>query len=151
MATNPITITADMTVQTLIDEGVVTLTQLQAYANAKASGGRGASATDRTAFADEVFAIMCENPQQAWKNGILLKTWFPNGKEQDADLEKLRVKKHQAISRALADLTADGRLVKDRSGDSASTTFYKVVESAIPAQADEAPADETDDGTESEA
>ena len=143
MANETLTVTVDMTVQTLIDSGIVSLAQLQSYANAKAAGGRGASNTDRAAFADEVFQIMLEQPQLEWKNGKVLKTWFPNGKESDADLEKLRVKKHQQISRALSDLAKDGRIVKDRKGTSASGTFYKVVEAHIPAP-------ESDDSGEGE-
>ena len=137
-------ITPEMTVQTLIDAGL-TLTQLQAMVNAKANGGRATANEDRAAFASEVYAIMCENPSANWKNGALLKTWFPNGKEQDADLEKLRVKRHQQISRALSDLAQDGLITKERSGQSASTTFYKVVESKMPVAQDDSQVDAQDD------
>ena len=126
------TITPEMTVQDLVDAGIVTIAQLQCYANAKASGGRGASSQDREVFAEEVYAILIEQPQIEWKNGKVLKNWFPNGKESDPEMEKLRVKKHAQISRALADLTKDGRLVKERKGSSASGTFYKVVEAKMP-------------------
>ena len=143
MANETLTVTADMTIQTLIDAGIVTLAQLQSYANAKAAGGRGGSNPDRAAFAQEVFQIMLEQPQLEWKNGKVLKTWFPNGKETDVELEKLRVKKHGAISRALADLVKDGMIVKDRKGSSASGTFYKVADAHIPAP-------ETDDSGEGE-
>ena len=133
MANETLTVTADMTVQTLIDAGVFTsLAQVQGFADRAAQGARGTANPDRQAFAQEVFEIMLEQPTAAWKNGKILKTWFPNGKEADAELEKQRVKRHAAISRALADLVDEGRLVKDRSGDSASTTFYKIVESHIP-------------------
>lgn len=126
------TITPEMTVQDLVDAGIVTIAQLQCYANAKASGARGASSQDRAVFAEEVYAILLEQPTAEWKNGKVLKNWFPNGKEEDPEMEKLRVKKHQEISRALADLTKDGRLVKERKGSSASGTFYKVVEAKMP-------------------
>ena len=132
-----ITITADMTVQNLIDAGI-SLARIQALVNAPAAP---AASSSRSAFAEEVYQIVCANPGQNWKNGDVLKTWFPAGKCADAAMEKLRVKRHQEIGRALADLAADGRMVKDRSGDSASTTFYKVVESKMPAadiQADDA-------------
>lgn len=144
MANTTLTVTADMTIQTLIDAGI-SLAQIQSLVNAKQRGASTSSTSDRAAFAEEIYALMIERPTAEWKNGTLLKNWFPNGKEQDADLEKLRVKKHQMISRALADLASDGRLTKERSGQSASTTFYKVVESRIPAQADEADAGASDD------
>jgi hypothetical protein len=131
-----------MTVQDLIDNEIVTLAQLQGFANRKAAGGRGAANPDRAGFAEEVYAILIENPKAEWKNGAVLKTWFPNGKEADAELEKQRVERHRQISRALADLTSDGRLVKERKGESASSTFYRVVEDKMPvAQAEDDAAD----------
>lgn len=135
------TVTPEMTVQQLIDAGVITLVQLQSFADRKAAGAtRGAASADRAAFAEEVWSIVLEQPTAQWKNGKILKQWYPNGKEDDAELEKARVKRHQQISRALADLVSDGRLVKQRKGSSASGTFYTVVEAKVPA-ADEAPAD----------
>jgi hypothetical protein len=146
--TNPtqnITVTPDMTVQTLIDAGI-SLSRIQALFDAKSPS---ASSSNRTAFAEEVYAILLTNPTAEWKNGSVLKTWFPSGKCSDAAEEKLRVKKHQEIGRALADLAADGRLVKDRNGDSASSTFYKVVESRIPAVEPESDiSTETDESAE---
>ena len=133
------TVTPEMTVQQLIDAGVITLVQLQSFADRKAAGAtRGAASADRAAFAEEVWSIVLEQPTAQWKNGKILKQWYPNGKEADAELEKARVKRHQQISRALADLVSDGRLVKERKGSSASGTFYTVVADRIPAPADEA-------------
>ena len=76
----------------------------------------------------------------------MLKNWF-SGKQADAELEKQRVKRHQEISRALADLAKDGRIMKDRSGESASTTFYTVVAEKMPVAetAADADADAADD------
>jgi len=48
---------------------------------------------------------------ETFKNGHILKHWFPNGKGQGA-YEALRVKNHQLISGALKALVADGDLVK---------------------------------------
>lgn len=142
------TVTHEMTVQQLIDAGVITLVQLQSFADRKASGAsRGAASPDRAAFAEEVWSIVLEQPTAQWKNGKVLKQWYPNGKEADAELEKARVKRHQQISRALADLVSDGRLVKQRKGSSASGTFYTVVETKVPVA--EAPAD-TDEGSADE-
>lgn len=144
--TSTLTVTAETTVQALIDAGL-TLAQLQCLVNAKQSGA--STTTDRAAFAHEVYAMMLEQPTAQWKNGTLLKVWFPNGKEADAEMEKQRVKKHQMISRALADLASDGYITKERSGNSASTTFYKVVESKMP-KAD-AQDDAQDESSESQA
>ena len=141
MATNETvtTVTPEMTVQQLMDAGVITLAQLQGFANRKAAGAtRGAASPDRAAFAEEVWSIVLEQPTAQWKNGKVLKQWYPDGKQADAELEKARVKRHQQISRALADLVSDGRLVKQRKGTSASGTFYTVVADRIPAPADEA-------------
>ena len=141
MATNETvtTVTPEMTVQQLMDAGVITLAQLQGFANRKAAGAtRGAASPDRAAFAEEVWSIVLEQPTAQWKNGKVLKQWYPDGKQDDAELEKARVKRHQQISRALADLVSDGRLVKQRKGTSASGTFYTVVADRIPAPADEA-------------
>ena len=141
MATNETvtTVTPEMTVQQLMDAGVITLAQLQGFANRKAAGAtRGAASPDRAAFAEEVWSIVLEQPTAQWKNGKVLKQWYPDGKQADDELEKARVKRHQQISRALADLVSDGRLVKQRKGTSASGTFYTVVADRIPAPADEA-------------
>lgn len=141
MATNETvtTVTPEMTVQQLMDAGVVTLAQLQGFANRKAAGAtRGAASPDRAAFAEEVWSIVLEQPTAQWKNGKVLKQWYPDGKQADPEAEKGRVKRHQQISRALADLVSDGRLVKARKGESASGTFYTVVADRIPAPADEA-------------
>lgn len=134
-----IIVTPEMTVQTLIDAGV-TLAQVQSLLAPKT---RSTANVDRAAFAEEIFGMMCADTQANWKNGKLLKNWFA-GKQSDPEQEKARVKRHQMISRALADLTKEGRITKDRSGNSASATFYRVVESAIPATA-EAPADDASD------
>ena len=136
-------VTAETTVQTLIDAGV-TLAQLQALVDRKSSPA-GAN-VERGAFAEEIYALMLENPTAQWKNGGLLKNWF-SGKQADAELEKQRVKRHQEISRALADLAKDGRITKDRSGESASTTFYTVVAEKMPVAetAADADADAADD------
>ena len=48
---------------------------------------------------------------ETFKNGHILKYWFPNGKGQ-GDYEALRVKNHQFISRALKAMVTDGTLVK---------------------------------------
>lgn len=48
---------------------------------------------------------------ETFKNGHILKYWFPNGKGQ-GEYEALRVKNHQFISRALKAMVADGTLVK---------------------------------------
>ena len=140
MATTTTTITPDMTVQALIDAGL-TLPQLQRMVNAAAQGATISATGSRQEFAEEVYAILIERPTAEWKNGEVLKTWFPNGKEQDAELEKARVKRHQEISRALSDLVSDGRLVKERKGSSASGTFYKVVEAKMPQPEDAADVD----------
>lgn len=129
-----ITVTPDMTVQTLIDAGV-SLARIQALLAAPSAPAASSSRKD---FAEEVYQIVCANPSQNWKNGDILKTWFPAGKCADAEMEKLRVKRHQEIGRALADLASEGRLVKERNGDSASSTFYKVVESKMPVAKDDA-------------
>jgi len=137
--TSTIIVTPEMTVQTLIDAGV-TLAQVQSLLAPKPQSSGN---TDRAAFADEIFEMMCADAQANWKNGALLKHWF-SGKQADPELEKARVKQHQLISRALADLTKEGRITKDGGQKSASGTFYRVVESAIPATA-EAPVDDASD------
>ena len=126
--TTTIVVTAEMTVQSLIDAGVVTLSQLQGFADRKAAGAkRTAAAADRAAFAEEVFEIMSEASDAKWKNGKILKQWLPGGKSQDEETEKARVKRHQEISRALRDLASDGRIVKHNNTNTASGTFYTVV------------------------
>ena len=128
--TTTITVTPATTVQALLDAGL-SLASLQSLVNAAASGVSGASSS-RKEFAEEVYAILVASPSTEWKNGDVLKTWYPGGKSSDAEVEKARVKRHQEIGRALADLAAEGRLVKECKGDSASGTFYKVVESKMP-------------------
>jgi len=128
-----IIVTPEMTVQTLIDAGV-TLAQVQSLLAPKT---QSTANVDRAAFAEEIFGMMCADAQANWKNGKLLKHWFA-GKQSDPELEKARVKRHQMISRALADLVKAGRITKDGGQKSASGTFYRVVESAIPAPADDA-------------
>ena len=59
-------VTAETTVQTLIDAGV-TLAQLQALVDRKSSPA-GAN-VERAAFAEEIYALMLENPTAQWKNG----------------------------------------------------------------------------------
>jgi predicted transcriptional regulator len=142
MENTKIVVTAEMSVQALIDAGVVTLSQLQGFADRKAAGAkRTAAASDRKAFADEVYDIMCSEPQIAeWKNGKILKQWFPNGKSQDVEVENARKKRHSLISRALADLASDGRIVKHNKTNTASGTFYTVVE--VPAKDVEVPGSE---------
>ena len=146
MTTTTLTVTAETTVAQMIEAGV-TLSQLQALVTRAASGE---PSSDRAEFAEEVYAIMCDQPHANWKNGIILKTWFPNGKESDAEREAARVKRHQMISRALADLTKDGRITKERSGNSASSTFYKLVEAKLPAaeSTDDAADGAADDGAQ---
>lgn len=117
-----ITVTPEMTVQDLINAGI-SLARIQALVNAPAAP---AASNSRAEFAEEVFEIVSADPTRCWKNGDVLKTWFPNGKCSDAAMEKIRVKRHQEIGRALADLAEAGRLIKSRNGDSASSTFYKV-------------------------
>ena len=64
---------------------------------------------ERVAFIEEVFTLMSANVEQEWKNGMLLKHWYPNGKSANEEEEKARKSKHAEISRALQSLVDDCR------------------------------------------
>ena len=89
----------------------------------------------REEFAEEVFQIMLENPEAEWKNGHILKHFFPEGKSTDEEVEKSRVRKHAEISRALQALTESGRIVKVQ-GKTTALTHYKV-ENSVENEVDE--------------
>ena len=89
----------------------------------------------RQEFAEEVFQIMSENPEAEWKNGHILKHFFPDGKSKDEEIEKSRVRKHQEISRALQSLTTSGRIVKVQ-GKTTALTHYKI-ENTVDTEVDE--------------
>jgi len=81
---------------------------------------------ERVAFIEEVFTLMTANVEQEWKNGMLLKHWYPNGKSANEEEEKARKSKHTEISRALQSLVDTGRIVKQNKTQTASGTFYIV-------------------------
>ena len=83
---------------------------------------------ERVAFVEEVFTLMSANVEQEWKNGMLLKHWYPNGKSANEEEEKARKSKHAEISRALQSLVDDGRIVKQNKTNTASGTFYTVAQ-----------------------
>ena len=62
---------------------------------------------------------------ETFKNGHILKYWFPNGKGQ-GEYEALRVKNHQFISRALKAMVADGTLVKVAATNACHTGYQLV-------------------------
>ena len=137
-------ITNRTTVKQLIEMGI-TKTQIEALiqrVNRKAN--RDALSAERLEFMEEVFGIIQSNPECKWKNGMILKTWFPNGKSSDEEIEKARKAKHAEISRALSGLADQGRIVKVQNANSASSTYYTVV-AALPMIEDE-----KDEGSDSD-
>ena len=119
-------ITNRTTVKQLIEMGV-NFEQIEALiVKANKSKSKAQANLEHQKFIEEVYSLMVENPESKWKNGDLLKTWFPEGKSKDAEVEKSRVSKHSEISKALQALTADGRIVKCNETNTASGTFYMI-------------------------
>jgi predicted transcriptional regulator len=108
----------------------ITQSQIQSLINAtQRKSKRLNSSNNRASFMEEVFALMLQQPNVEWKNGKILKNWYPNGKSSDEEIEKARRKMHSEISRALQDLTKAGRIVKKNNTNTSSGTFYTITPS----------------------
>jgi DNA-binding transcriptional MerR regulator len=141
-------ITNRTTVKQLIGMGV-TLAQIENLVKrVNKKEARNALTEERSQFMEEVFTIMVQNPECKWKNGKILKTWFPNGKSQDPEIEKARKQKHSEISRALSELSNQGRIVKIQNGNSASSTFYQVRPALVQNDENVTPEDEVQSSPE---
>lgn len=122
-------ITNRTTVKQLKEMGVSIDDLNQLIAQSQKRAARLELVQQRQEFAEEVFQIMSENPEVEWKNGHILKHFFPEGKSKDEEIEKSRVRKHQEISRALQSLTTSGRIVKVQ-GKTTALTHYKIENSS---------------------
>ena len=125
-------ITNKTTVKQLIAMGITKSQIENLVARAQRKANKSQVNEERQAFMEEVFALMLANPEMQWKNGKLLKNWFPDGKSADEEVEKARRAKHAEISRALQSLSEAGRISKHNKTNTASGTFY-TVELQLPA------------------
>ena len=107
----------------------ITLEDLHSLiARAQRKQNREQVSAERITFIEEVFTLMSANVEQEWKNGKILKHWYPNGKSANEEEEKARKSKHAEISRALQSLVDDGRIVKQNKTNTASGTFYTIAQ-----------------------
>lgn len=106
----------------------VSIEQIQSLiASNERKANRSRVNAERDAFVEEVYTIMVEDLSQEWKNGLILKAFFPNGKSKDEEIEKARRAKHAEISRALQSLVDAGRIEKQNKTNTTAGTFYTVV------------------------